>query len=225
MDDLKDSDSASEAARISKSEIYTTLRKRICVLEYQPGSRLNERELAQEFGVSRTPLRAVLQRLENDGLISSQHGHGTIVTPIDLQSMHDIYVIRMHLMDAVAESTPRDVGEQTLKAFQALMTRCRNLKISRDKSEFARVIIRLHEVLHDLVSNQMLREFNDILFYQSARFWFLLLDDMDFDNQADELLHEMAMVYRSLELGDVKLAASIHKAHLGLVLAQLNKVT
>ncbi|SLN69922.1 putative HTH-type transcriptional regulator YdfH [Roseovarius albus] len=223
MDNLHDTESSSEVIRYSKAEIYQILRKRICLLNYTPGSRLNERDLAQEFGISRTPLRSVLQRLENDGFIISQHGLGTIVAPIDLQSMRDIYVVRMHLMDAVADSTPVDIDGSKLEMVEQLTDRCRQLRTAPDKEEFARIIIRLHEILHGLVRNQILREFNDTLFYQSARFWFLLLDDINFEAQIDELQHEMELLYRSLELGDIKLTASIHKAHLGLVLAHLNK--
>jgi DNA-binding GntR family transcriptional regulator len=224
IDNVKEAESGSQVTRFSKADIYQILRKRICLLNYAPGSRLNERDLAQEFGISRTPLRSVLQRLENDGFIVSQHGHGTIVAPIDLQSMRDIYVVRMHLMDAVADSTPVDIGGATTEIVERLIERCRTLRDTLDKEEFARIIIRLHEILHGLVQNQILRKFNDTLFYQSARFWFLLLDDIDFGEQVDELLHEMEMLHRSLELGDVKLTASIHKAHLGLVLAHLNRV-
>ncbi|WP_162932915.1 GntR family transcriptional regulator [Roseovarius sp. EL26] len=224
MDNVKYKESAREAIRYSKAEIYQILRKRICLLTYEPDSRLNERDLAQEFGISRTPLRSVLQRLENDGFIISQHGRGTVVAPIDLGAMRDIYVIRMHLMNAVADSTPVEIEASILESVEALIGRCQKLRVTCDKQEFARIIIRLHEILHGLVSNQILREFNDTLFYQSARFWFLLLDDVDFDEQTDELLHEMEMLYRSLELGDIKLASSIHKAHLGLVLAHLKKV-
>src|SRR5262245_303363 len=102
-----DSDGETQlSGRSSKHEIYFELRRRICLLDYQPGSRLNERELALEFGVSRTPLRTALQRLEYDGLIVSQHGNGTEVTSIDLSSIRDIYIVRMRLMDAMAESSP-----------------------------------------------------------------------------------------------------------------------
>lgn len=223
MDDVNHADAAPETGRASKRQIFETLRHRICILEYEPGSRLNERELAQEFGVSRTPLRAVLQKLEKDGLITIRHGHGTFVAPIDLGAMRDIYVIRMHLMDAVAESSPLEIRHGTLDRLDALMARCRALKTSRDKQEFAGIIIRLHEILHNLVSNPMLREFNDALFFQSARFWFLLLKDVDFDRQAEEMLQEITMLRRSLELEDIRLTASIHKTHLGLVLAHLDR--
>ena len=64
---------------MTKEDIYDELRMRICLLDLAPGSRLNERDLAAEFGISRTPMRAVLQRLEHDRLIDSQHGRGTTV--------------------------------------------------------------------------------------------------------------------------------------------------
>ncbi|MEM8689161.1 MAG: winged helix-turn-helix domain-containing protein [Pseudomonadota bacterium] len=66
-------------------QIYEELRERICLLDYKPGEIIKERDLADEFGVSRTPLRRVLQMLENDGLIQSKQGHGTVVAEIDLQ--------------------------------------------------------------------------------------------------------------------------------------------
>ncbi|WP_245479265.1 MULTISPECIES: GntR family transcriptional regulator [unclassified Mesorhizobium] len=223
----KDHDEASEverqpAGKLSKQEIYLELRRRICLLDYQPGSRLNERELASEFGVSRTPLRTVLQRLEYDGLIISQHGNGTEVTSIDLGSMRDIYIVRMRLMDAMAESSPLPVTDDILVDIQELERACRELMGSKDKRQFAEIIMRLHQVLHGLSSNGPLRDFNDILFFQSARFWFLLLDKMDFGQQVEDLLDELRMIRRSLELRDVRLVATVHKSHLAIVVSRLD---
>ncbi|MER8498432.1 GntR family transcriptional regulator [Mesorhizobium sp. M1312] len=209
------------AGKMSKQEIYLELRRRICLLDYQPGSRLNERELASEFGVSRTPLRTVLQRLEYDGLIISQHGNGTEVTSIDLSSMRDIYIVRMRLMDAMAESSPLPVTDDTLREIQDLEQTCRQLLDVKDKRQFAEIIIRLHKVLHGLSSNGPLRDFNDILFFQSARFWFLLLEKMDFRQQVEDLIDELRMIRRSLELRDVRLVATVHKSHLAMVLSRL----
>ena len=210
------------AGKLNKHEIYLELRRRICLLDYQPGSRLNERELASEFGVSRTPLRTVLQRLEYDGLIVSQHGNGTAVTTIDLSSMRDIYIVRMRLMDAMAESTPNLVTDEILESIQDLDRECRGLMGTKDKRTFAEIIMRLHQVLHGLCSNGPLRDFNDILFFQSARFWFLLLEKMDFEQQVEDLLDELRMIRRSLELRDVRLVATIHKSHLAIVVSRLD---
>ena len=208
--------------KMSKDEIYLELRRRICLLDYEPGSRLNERELATEFGVSRTPLRTVLQRLEYDGLIISQHGNGTEVTSIDLSSMRDIYIVRMRLMDAMAESSPLPVTDEIIREMQDLEQVCSLLLDRKDKRQFAEIIMRLHKILHNLSSNGPLRDFNDILFFQSARFWFLLLETMDFRQQVEDLLDELRMIRRSLELRDVRLVATVHKSHLAMVVSRLD---
>jgi DNA-binding GntR family transcriptional regulator len=194
------------------------------LLDYQPGSRLNERELASEFGVSRTPLRSALQRLEYDGLIVSQHGNGTEVTSIDLGSMRDIYIVRMRLMDAMAESSPLPVTDQIIGEMRELEQACRDLLQCRDKRSFAEIIIRLHQILHGLTNNGPLRDFNDILFFQSARFWFLLLERMDFQQQVEDLLDELRMLLRCLELRDVRLVATMHKSHLAIVVSRLDEM-
>lgn len=210
------------ATKMSKNEIYLEMRRRICLLDYQPGCRLNERELALEFGVSRTPLRAVLQRLESDGLIVSQHGNGTEVTLIDLTSIRDIYLVRMHLMDAMMESSPFPITDELLAEFADLETACAKLHLESDRRRFAELIISLHGVLHGLANNGPLKNFNDILFFQSARFWFLLLERMDYNEQVEDLINELRMLRTAFELRDVRLVATIHKAHLAIVLSRLD---
>jgi DNA-binding GntR family transcriptional regulator len=209
---------------MTKNDIYLEMRKRICLLDYQPGTRLNERELATEFGISRTPMRDVLQKLEHNGLISSQHGHGTIVTLIDLKSMRDIYIVRMRLMDAMGESTPASWSPAILDEMRDLEVRCDAMLHKHDKREFARVLLRLHKILHGLTTNAVLEDINDTLFYQSARFWVLLLDRIEMRVHVEDLKDELRMLHRSLEIGDVKLTASIHKIYLGVVVSRLDAI-
>ena len=209
---------------MTKNEIYLEIRRRICLLDYKPGSRLNERELATEFGISRTPMRDVLRKLEQNGLISSQHGHGTIVTSIDLQSMRDIYIVRMRLMDAMGDSNPLPWKPEIVDELHELEARCNAMLKDTDKREFARVLLRLHGILHGLTTNAVLKDINDTLFYQTARFWFLLLDRIDMRVQANDLKDEIRMLRRSLEIHDLKLIASIHKTYLGVVVSRLDAI-
>ena len=78
--------------------------------------------------------------------------------------------------------------------------------------------------MHNLPRNETVRKINDNLFFQSARFWFLLLDDLDFSEEAIKLMEEVRMSRQVLELGDIRLLASIHKTHLNDVLARVNKI-
>ncbi|MBW2539794.1 MAG: GntR family transcriptional regulator [Deltaproteobacteria bacterium] len=63
--------------------VYSIIRDRILYLEYEPGKILNEKILAQEFGISRTPVRDVLNRLEWDQLVRIIPRTGSMVTEIN----------------------------------------------------------------------------------------------------------------------------------------------
>ena len=94
------------AARERFDRLYTTLRDRICLLEYPPGTRLSEEALAEEFGVSRTPLRRVLGWLESQGLLQSVQGVGTIVTDVDIEELTQVYQLRMELAELLGKLSP-----------------------------------------------------------------------------------------------------------------------
>lgn len=208
---------------MTKDEIFETLRMRICLLDYAPEARLNERDLAAEFGISRTPMRAVLQRLERDGLIESRHGQGTSVTSIDLKRMQDVYLVRMRLTDALADSERLPISDDLANELADLIAACDAVCASRDKREFARINIRLNTIMHGLVKNDVLREINEKLFFESARFWFLLLDELDFVEQVTALSDEISMIRRAIALRDIRLAAEIHKSHLALVQSSIRQ--
>lgn len=213
-----------DSHRLTKLEIYREIRQRICLLDYAPGVRLNERELALEFSISRTPMRDVLQRLEYDGLIDSKHGRGTVVTTINLDEMREIYSIRMRLADAMGDLNPRDVADEHLDNIGQVETACRNLLEEQNKRQFAMVCIRLHKVIHGVIESEYLRKFNNILFFQSARFWFLLLDELDFTEEVTALLEEISMIRQALELKDARLLAAVHKTQLMAVLSRIEKM-
>ena len=78
---------AGGSARDRFERMHDEIRRRICLLDYAPGTRLSEETLAAEFGTSRTPLRRVLARLESEGLLQSVHGVGTFVTDVDLTEL------------------------------------------------------------------------------------------------------------------------------------------
>lgn len=213
-----------DISRMNKQDIYREIRQRICLLDYAPGFRLNERELALEFDISRTPMRDVFQRLEYDGLIESKHGRGTVVTTIDLDEMREIYLIRMRLMDSVGDLQPIEITDEHLEKINQVEDLCCSLIDNPDKRQFAMACIRLHTVLHNLVESAPLRKFNNILFYQSARFWFLLLDELDFEEEASALLEETKMIKRALELKDVRLVTAIHKTQLMAVISRIEQM-
>ncbi|MHA4262422.1 GntR family transcriptional regulator (plasmid) [Bacillus cereus] len=74
-------------------EVYLTLKKAIITLELLPEQRLNDKELAEEFEVSRTPVREALKRLEDDGLVESIPGVVTRVAPLNLREAKHVLTV------------------------------------------------------------------------------------------------------------------------------------
>ena len=75
------------SARNARDLAYHTVRSRIITMELKPGDELNDRELAQELGISRTPMREALILLNNAHMVAIKPQSGTHVAPIDLHLM------------------------------------------------------------------------------------------------------------------------------------------
>ena len=87
--------------RPAGDQIYDALRKAIVSLRLVPGASISENRLCRQFGVSRTPVRAALIRLVEDGLIEVYPQKGSLVAPIKLSAVRDNHFIRKALELAV----------------------------------------------------------------------------------------------------------------------------
>lgn len=97
-------------------EIYHLLEDEIVSLKIQPSDVLSENQLCQRFGISRTPIRSVLQRLEQNGFVQIIPCKGTIVTPINIEIVDQIIYQRvavetMVLRDFVQSCSPVEIIE------------------------------------------------------------------------------------------------------------------
>ena len=77
-----------------KDRIYEDVRHDIITFRYQPGEKLSEYSLAEKFGVSRSPIRSVLQKLESESLVVIDPQRGTFVTKLDYDYIRDIIYLR-----------------------------------------------------------------------------------------------------------------------------------
>ena len=84
-------------------QLYEILRRRIVDNSLPPGERISEGVLAQEFDVSRTPLRTALQQLAAEGLVSVRPQVGTLVAKLDVDKLNEAIFIRTALECAVVE--------------------------------------------------------------------------------------------------------------------------
>lgn len=85
-----------DQAKVPTGEVYTLLRAAVMSGEIAPDSRINIEAISRTFGVSQTPVREALQRLEGDNLIVYAPGRGYSTTALlDLQGLHDLFEFRL----------------------------------------------------------------------------------------------------------------------------------
>lgn len=194
--------------------IYEELRERVALLAYPPGGLLSENRLAKEFGVSRTPIRRALHRLEFDGLVSVERGVGTIVAPIDMVYLKQVYDLRLKLIDVIAELDPVDVAHTEIANLTSLHGDTVALRGGGDSDDLARIYLRFNESVTRAIGNEPLREIADRLFYLTARVWLQALSALDWGREVDIIADEIESTARALGDGDMRRVADIRRHHM-----------
>ncbi len=138
----------------NEDSAYEGLRAAILALEFVPGERLSERGLESVLGASRTPIRAALMRLENEGL-TQRAGRGWQVTPIDLAEVRAVMEYREAVETAAVRLAVERAGDEELAALRSLAEARRDHDDEetglRDGNDF-------HVALARLSRNQFLAE-------------------------------------------------------------------
>jgi len=203
--------------------IHRELRERICLLHYPPGHVLGEIVLAGEFGVSRTPMRRVLGRLESERLVERRHGIGTIVTDVDPDELADIYAFRMRLAELMGELDPLPRSAEDVERIRRLRDRALALGAQRDEGAFARLNLDYVEALLAGVGNPALRETMERLFFQTSRIWLHTMAGMDWREEIDIFARELADIATAMALGDLRAVGMIHSNHISMSLLRLSR--
>jgi DNA-binding GntR family transcriptional regulator len=171
-------------------QIYLNLRNRICTNQFGPGDIIREAELADEFDVSRSPIRRALAKLEHDGLVEVRHGVGTRVTKPGWQELASIYTVRMMLW---AQSGPFFQSPLPLSLADKLEAHIADFRAlpKLDLFGFADLNIDYYMDLTAAVENVCLRDMHRNLFFSTSRMWLVQLPMLEWDRIIDAICEEI----------------------------------
>lgn len=143
---------ASLAPRALYEEVAERLRQRIYQRELEPGSWIDEMRIAEEYGISRTPMREALKVLAAEGLVTMKVRRGAYVTEVSEKDLRDVY----HLLALLESDAAAVVAERaTLEQRQALQTLHDELEASQTQRErFFAVNERFHLLLLEMADNK-----------------------------------------------------------------------
>ncbi len=139
--------------RQQNKDAYSLILEAIDIGVYKPGDRLVESDLADRFGVSRTPIREALQRLETQSLLT-RDGRSLIVSSLDHSQMAELYIVRAELEGLAANLAAKHATSEEIKVLQDMVESDR--KIISDPSSLARSNRRFHKQIHLASHNRFL---------------------------------------------------------------------
>ena len=151
--------------RAPQKDAYQLILEAIDVGIYKPGDRLVESELADRFGVSRTPVREALQRLETQSLLA-RDGRSLIVASLDHSQLAELYVVRSELEGLAARLAARHATEEEIAVLQEMIDADRALVDKPD--QLARANRRFHRQIHLASHNRYLFQQLDLVYRSMA---------------------------------------------------------
>lgn len=223
MSDVEETLEAPLSVRDRHAAIHHTIRQRICLLEYPPAMRLSEAVLAAEFGTSRTPIRRVLARLEDEGLVESRHGVGTLVTDANINQLAQVYRLRVALTALMGQLDPVLPDSTFVAHFDGLITRGTEIVQKGTPHAFTQFDIDVFQHLLTLTSNQPLRQTLERLYFQTKRIWLKAAMETKLNLQDEFRIfqHELEAIQFALRANDLVAAAQIQSAHISMSFKRL----
>lgn len=190
--------------------VFKTLRQAILKGELEPGERLMEIQLAERLGVSRTPIREAIRKLELEGLVLMIPRRGAEVAEITEKSMRDVLEVRRALeVLAVSLSCDRISGEQIEALKEAAEEFDRSLT-SDDVTRTAEADVHFHDIIYRSTDNQRLIQLLSNLGEQMYRYRVEYLKHREFHPQISREHKELISYLEAGQKGQAEEKIAVH---------------
>jgi len=177
---------------------------------YKPGDRLVESELAERFGVSRTPIREALQRLETQSLLA-RDGRSLIVASLDHNQMAELYIVRRELEGLAASLAARHATPEEVALLRA-MVQADNALLN-DPAALSRANRRFHKQVHLASHNRYLVQQLDLVHRTMA---LMATTSLAAEGRSKIAQAEHDVIVRAIENRDEEAAGAALREHISV---------
>ncbi|PRY25013.1 DNA-binding GntR family transcriptional regulator [Aliiruegeria haliotis] len=197
-----------------QKDAYDLILEAIDVGVYKPGDRLVESELAERFGMSRTPIREALQRLETQSLLA-RDGRSLIVASLDHNQLAELYVVRSELEGLAARLAARHAAAEEVQVLEALIEADR--KLVSDPSALARANRRFHRQIHLASHNRFLVQQLDLVYRSMA---LMATTSLAAEGRGEVALAQHEAIVAAIKARDEEAAYDALKEHISSAFVQ-----
>ena len=194
--------------------VYEELKRQILVGEIAPGTRMMEVDLADEMGVSRTPVREAIRKLEKEGLVTIEPRRGAYASDISIKDMLDVLEVRQTLEGLAASLAASKVTEEEKRDFIRASKAYNDAVASGNTDE----IIKCDELFHQLIVNYSDNKTLETLLSRvqelALRFRYIYYDDFSRYERMPREHEEIEEAILSGDTAKAKVVAENHVANL-----------
>ena len=191
--------------------VFNTLRQAILRGELKPGERLMEIQLANKLGVSRTPIREAIRKLELEGLVLMIPRKGAEVAEITEKSLKDVLEIRRALEDLAVRLACEKITKEDLKELKKAGDEFKKVLKSQDITEVAEADVRFHDVIYMATDNPKLIQLLNNFREQMYRF---RVEYLKKDEVRPQLLAEHDEIIKYITEGNKEEASRVVTRHI-----------
>ena len=198
--------------------VFKTLRQGILTGELKPGERLMEIHLADRLGVSRTPIREAIRKLELEGLVTMIPRKGAEVAQISAKNLKDVLEVRQALDALGVELACERITEEGLQELKEACDYFAKVTATKDATIITKADVALHDVIIRATGNERLQQMISNLSEQMYRYRFEYIKDASYHTL---LIEEHRRIYESVAARDKEQAVKEIQQHIN---NQLNTI-
>lgn len=184
------------------NHVYEELKARILTGAYASGEIINEKALADELNVSRTPIRESLARLEWERLVKIIPRAGAMVAPTELRQVKESYDVRLLLDGELGRLAAGRITQEQIADLKQIRIECLSLIEKGTQTELNEISHKVRRLLGEAAGNGTLLEMSDQLFNVTIRVWQGVTHQASYTELAAALLQEIDSLIIAFEAGD-----------------------
>jgi DNA-binding GntR family transcriptional regulator len=190
--------------------VYDELKMQILTGQIEPGTRMMEVEMAKEMGVSRTPVREAIRKLEKEGLVTIEPRRGAYASEVSVRDMIEILEVREEIEGLATELAAKRMDDDTKARLYRTADKYGEAVKDNDTGEMIKLDTEFHHIIVEGSSNKILMNVVEQLQELVLRFRYIYYDDF---RRAEKMPREHKAIIEGIKSGNAKSARKAAEDH------------
>jgi len=210
-----------EGYELLSRKVYRALKTEIIKGSLKPGTKLSEGKIAEQMGISRTPIREALRELAAEGFVKITPNQGMIISNLSIEDIQEVLQIRGVLEGLAARLAAKTISNDEIKELEEILEKMKIYTQKNDVIAFGEIDYEFHCLILKICSNKQLMKIYDNL---NDKFHSYRIRTLIVSNKLQYFLNEHLKIAEAIKIGDSEKADRLSQKHVETVLKIFRRV-